>query len=100
MTFNSSRLPGIGDTLDDQFRDWLASDESGATISRFVQLAREQANRGRKVSAKAIIEYLRVWGDPPLKNFDNSLTSRLARYVMAGDYGLKDYFQTRTLVAR
>lgn len=97
MTYNLNRLPGIGDTLDDRFADFLASDDAGQIINRFVQLAREQANRGRKVSAKAIAERMR-WDDEHL-SINNSLVSRLARYVMAGYPDLAGYFDVRELRA-
>lgn len=95
---NPACLPGIGDHLDEEFNNWRHTPEAGAYISRFVQLAVQQKNRGRKVSAKSIVHHLRDFDDEPLP-FPNALVSRLSRYVMACYPELGDYFATAALTA-
>lgn len=87
----------VGDRLDDQFIRWMG--DNTETVARFVQLAKEYRNRGLSVSAKFLIEKLRYDADPPLRDFNNNLTSRLARFVESMDPGLRGYFRTRELSA-
>lgn len=89
----------FGDRVDDEFRAWLASDGAFDTVNRFVQLAREHANRNQRVPARFIIDIMRYYDEPPLAGFPNTIAARLARYVMVSYPDLADYFRTSELRA-
>lgn len=87
----------FGDALDDAFLAWCHGDDANTVISRFTTIAREQMNRGRRGSAKGIIEQLRYSDDPI--SFNNKLTSRLVRYVVSANPELAGFFKMRELTA-
>jgi hypothetical protein len=85
----------FGDHIDDRFVEWLV--DNPTAVSRFVSLARANANREKRVGAKAIVEALRIAEEPI--EINNSYTARLARFVMREYPDLAGYFNVRELRA-
>lgn len=85
----------FGDRIDDRFIVWVV--DHPESVAAFVRIARANANRGKRVGAKAIVEALRIAEDAV--EINNSYTSRLARLVMRDYPDLSGYFNVRELRA-
>ena len=83
----------FGDRIDDRFIEWTVAHPEA--VAAFVRVARANANRGKRVGAKAIVEALRIAEEPV--EINNSYTARLARYVMREYPDMRGYFETRLL---
>ena len=85
----------FGDHIDDRFIEWTV--DHPEAVAAYVRIAKANANRGKRVGAKAIVESLRIAEDAI--EINNSYTSRLARYVMREWPELDNYFTVRELRA-
>lgn len=86
----------FGSKLDDDFLAFTMAHPE--VVSAFVGLAREAMNRGEKYGAKSLTEVLR-WTRRDLTPINNSIVSRMARYVMARHPELDGFFDLRELRA-